>query len=45
VLMMILTGGRERTEAEFRSLLREAGFALTQVVPTPGASILEGTPV
>jgi SAM-dependent methyltransferase len=45
VLMMILTGGRERTEAEFRSLLREAGFALTQVVPTPGASILESTPV
>jgi O-methyltransferase/methyltransferase family protein len=45
VLMMILTGGRERTEEEFRSLLREAGFSLTGVIPTPGASILESRPV
>jgi SAM-dependent methyltransferase len=44
VLMMILTGGRERTEAEFRALLQEAGFSLTRVIPTAGASILEATP-
>jgi hypothetical protein len=45
VLMMVLTGGRERTEAEFASLLRRAGFALTQVIPTTGSSILESRPV
>jgi SAM-dependent methyltransferase len=45
VLMMVLTGGRERTEAEFGSLLREAGFSLTRVIPTAGASILESQPV
>jgi hypothetical protein len=45
VLMMILTGGRERTEEEFRSLLREGGFSLAQVIPTPGASILESRPL
>ncbi len=44
VLMMVLTGGRERSEAEFRSLLEEAGFSLTRVIPTPGASILECRP-
>jgi O-methyltransferase domain len=39
-------GGRERTEAEYRSLLHRAGFALARVVPTGGSSaILEGHPV
>jgi SAM-dependent methyltransferase len=45
VLMMVLTGGRERTEPEFRSLLREGGFSLEKVIPTVGASILESHPV
>jgi SAM-dependent methyltransferase len=45
LLMMVLTGGRERTEGEFRSLLRAAGFALTRVIPTRGHSILESWPV
>jgi hypothetical protein len=45
VLMMVLTGGRERTEDEFRSLLQAAGFSLTRVIPTAGASILESRPV
>jgi SAM-dependent methyltransferase len=45
VLMMVLTGGRERSEADFESLLREAGFSLTSVIPTAGASILESRPV
>jgi SAM-dependent methyltransferase len=36
-------GGRERTEAEYRILLRRAGFALARVVPTAGPSaIIEG---
>jgi O-methyltransferase domain len=45
LLMMVLTGGRERTEAEFRSLLGEAGFSLAQVISTPVASIIEACPV
>lgn len=32
--MLAMTGGRERTEAEWRSLLAEGGFTLTRVVPT-----------
>jgi hypothetical protein len=40
------SGGRERTEAEFRALLRRAGLALARVVPTGGPSaILESHPV
>jgi hypothetical protein len=32
--MMVMTGGRERTEDEFRRLLAGAGFRLARVVPT-----------
>ena len=34
VPMLALTGGRERTEAEFGELLGRAGFALRRVVAT-----------
>lgn len=33
--MLVMTGGRERTEAEYRSLLEAAGFTLTRVAVTP----------
>ncbi len=43
--MLVLLGGRERTEAEYAALLGDAGFELTRVVPTAsGAGILEGVP-
>ncbi len=43
--MLVLTGGRERTELEYRELLRKAGFAVRRVVPTAsGYSILEAVP-
>jgi len=45
VLMMVLTSGRERTEADFRALLRDVGFSLTRVISTPGSSILESRPI
>jgi hypothetical protein len=45
LLMMVLTGGRERTESELRSLLQEANFSLTRVISTGGASIIEARPV
>jgi hypothetical protein len=35
--MLLLPGGKERSEAEFAKLLEGAGFKLTRVVPTKGA--------
>ena len=44
--MMVLLGGRERTETEFRSLLTSAGFSLDRIIPTEsGFSVLECVPV
>jgi hypothetical protein len=41
--MLVILGGVERTENEFRMLLREAGFRLTGVTPTPSPmSVIEG---
>ncbi len=43
--VLALLGGRERTEAEFRRLLAEAGFAMTRVIPlTADHSAIEATP-
>ena len=45
VNMMVCTGGRQRSEAEFRQLFEDAGFTLTRIVPTPAmSSIIEGVP-
>jgi len=40
VSMMLMTGGRERTEAEYRHVLAEAGLRLICVAPTPGTSAI-----
>lgn len=46
VVMMALTGGRERTEEEFRALLSATGFELTRVVPTTSPfSVIEASAV
>ena len=46
VIMLAITGGRERTEAEYAALLRETGFELERVVPTPAQySLLEAVAV
>jgi len=43
--MMIMTGGRERTEAEWRSLLESTGFRLSRVVPTESlVGVIESAP-
>ena len=34
LVMLLIPGGKERTEDEYRALLRKAGFELTRVVPT-----------
>jgi O-methyltransferase domain len=40
--MMLMTGGKERTEREYRVLAQSAGLTVARVVPTPGAmSIIE----
>ena len=42
VNMLVMTGGCERTEAEYTELLAQAGFKLTRIVPTAGpASVIE----
>jgi O-methyltransferase domain len=45
--MLVLLGARERTEAQYRGLLADAGFRVRRVVPTgspAGLSVLEATP-
>jgi hypothetical protein len=44
--MLIFPGGLERTESQFRSLLKASGFELNSITPTTTAiSVLEGKPV
>ena len=43
VNMLVCTGGRQRSEAEFRRLYEAAGFRLTRVVPTQTyVKVIEG---
>lgn len=43
--MLVIPGGLERTEAEYRQLFADAGFRLSRVVPTSTwVSVLEGEP-
>ena len=42
-MLLMTSGGRERTETEFRELLAAAGFQLTRIVPVGvSANIIEG---
>ena len=44
--MLVLPGGRERTDAEYKEMFTKAGFRLERVVPTPTeVSVIEGRPV
>lgn len=43
--MLLLPGGRERTEKQFRELFAAAGWSLNRIIPTLSpVSILEGVP-
>jgi O-methyltransferase len=45
-LMMMVIGGQERTEEEFRALFAQAGFALTRIIPTQSPfSVIAGVPM
>ena len=44
--MLVMTGGKERTEEEFRQLYEASGFKLTRIVPTESPfSVIEGVKV
>lgn len=46
MIMLLMTGGRERTEEEYRSLLQSNGFELTRVIPTASMlSIIEAVKI
>ena len=46
ITMLTFTGGQERTEAQFRSLLKASGFELKSITPTTSIiSVVEGKPV
>jgi hypothetical protein len=38
LVMLVFTGGRERTAEEYQLLLSKAGFRLAEVVPTNSAA-------
>ena len=43
LVMLLIPGGKERTEAEYRALFNRAGFELTRIVPTGAeVSVVEG---
>ena len=45
LVMLVVTGGQERTEGEYRDLLGKAGYKLGQVVATESpVSVIEGIP-
>jgi hypothetical protein len=45
VAMLVVPGGQERTEEEYRTLFGKAGFRLSRIVPTQAeVSVIEGVP-
>jgi hypothetical protein len=42
--MLVMVGGQERTEAEYRALLTSAGLRVTRVIPTGAMSLIEAVP-
>jgi hypothetical protein len=43
--MMVLTGGRERSPADYTTLLNDAGFRVNRVARTIGPAIIEAIAV
>jgi hypothetical protein len=43
-LMMLVLGGRERTEADFHALLKSTGFSLSRIIPAGAYSLFECHP-
>jgi hypothetical protein len=45
VNMLVVAGGRQRSEAEFRELFEASGFSLTSITPAENVCVIEGEPV
>jgi hypothetical protein len=46
MVMLVLPGGVERTEEEYRLLLEQAGFQLSSITPTTSViSVVEANPM
>ncbi|HSF18731.1 MAG TPA: methyltransferase [Vicinamibacteria bacterium] len=46
IIMLLIPGGMERTEEQFRTIYEKAGFELTSITPTASAvCVIEGRPV
>src|ERR1700677_1934365 len=43
-LMMLVLGGRERTEADFHALLKSTGFSVSRIIPAGAYSLIECHP-
>ena len=44
--MLVIPGGMERTEEQYRALFTQAGFALTRIVPTKSpVCVIQGSPL
>jgi hypothetical protein len=44
ITMLVRTGGRNRTEQEYRDLLADGGFKLERVLPAGGLYVMESSP-
>ena len=45
IIMLLVTGGRERTTEEYRELLASTGFRLNRIISTPAQfAVLEALP-
>ena len=43
-IMLVLLGGKERTESEWRTLLQQGGFELIGTATGPATSLIEAAP-
>lgn len=44
LIMLVLLGGKERTESEWRVLLHAGGFELLEITPRPATNLIEAAP-
>ena len=44
LIMLVLLGGKERTESEWRVLLQAGGFELLKITPRPATNLIEAAP-
>jgi len=44
LMMLVLLGGKERTESEWRNLLAAGGFGLLEITPKPATNLIEAAP-